>query len=78
MMYLHEQSIIHCDLAVRNLLVTSGTDNEKFLVKVNDFGLSTIIANSQLYTRTESTALPIKWSSPGTVLKNRAYIEIFI
>jgi tRNA A-37 threonylcarbamoyl transferase component Bud32 len=46
--------VIHCDLAVRNLLVTIGTDTEKYLVKVNDFGLSKIIANSELYTKTES------------------------
>ena len=57
MMYLHEQGIIHCDLAVRNLLVTMGTETEKYLVKVNDFGLSKIIANSELYTRTESTVI---------------------
>ena len=28
---------------------------EKFLVKVNDFGLSKVIANSEHYTRTETT-----------------------
>ncbi len=65
-MYLHEQGIIHCDLACRNFLVTVGSDGEKFLVNVNDFGLSKIIAsNSDLYTKKDSEALPVKWSSPG-------------
>jgi hypothetical protein len=42
---------------VRNLLVTTGTENEKYLVKVNDFGLSKTMANTQLYARTDDAVI---------------------
>jgi tRNA A-37 threonylcarbamoyl transferase component Bud32 len=43
---------VHCDLAVRNLLVAPGTESEKYLVKVTDFGLSKIMSNEQ-YSRVD-------------------------
>ena len=64
MSYLHEINIIHCDLALRNLLVTSGIDNRKYLVKVADFGMSKTISNIGLYSRVaDNEALPIKWTA---------------
>lgn len=59
MMYLHDQHVIHCDLAVRNLLVTTGDSDDKYLVKVNDFGLSKIIANSDVYTKADQSTVKI-------------------
>ncbi len=64
MAYLHEMNIIHCDLALRNLLVTTGTDNRKYLVKVADFGMSKTVTNIGLYSRvTDNETLPIKWTA---------------
>ena len=48
------------DLAARNLLVCSGT-NQQFIIKISDFGLSKII-NSGVYSSSNSS-FPIKWSS---------------
>src|SRR4051812_739022 len=49
MTHLEEQKLVHRDLALRNLLVTV-RDEEKYVIKVADFGLSRI-------TRT----IPVKW-----------------
>lgn len=42
MKYLESKKVIHCDLALRNLLVRE--DEQSFIVKVSDFGLSTSLA----------------------------------
>jgi serine/threonine protein kinase len=62
MQYLESQKIIHRDLALRNLLVTSGGDDLKYLVKVADFGLSRVL-QSEYYSMT-STKFPVKWGAP--------------
>ena len=63
MAYLHDRNIIHCDLALRNLLVSSSSDR-KYLVKVADFGMSKTISNTSLYSRVDDNgALPIKWTA---------------
>ena len=64
MAYLHEMNIIHCDLALRNLLASSGSNSRKYQVKVADFGMSKTITNVGLYSRVnENDALPIKWTA---------------
>ncbi len=40
MLFLEKNGVIHRDLALRNLLVTTTGDEDKYLVKVADFGLS--------------------------------------
>ena len=73
MSYLHEKNIIHCDLALRNLLVS--TESQKYLVKVADFGMSKTITNSGLYSRVnENETLPIKWTAIE-VLVNYTFIQ---
>lgn len=42
MNYLHSKSILHRDLACRNVLV-SGDDPENFSIKIADFGLRSSI-----------------------------------
>jgi serine/threonine protein kinase len=39
MAYLEAKNVLHRDLALRNLLVTSGDFPHKYVVKVADFGL---------------------------------------
>jgi serine/threonine protein kinase len=48
------------DLAARNLLVCSGT-NQQFIIKISDFGLSRIV-DSGVYTISNSL-IPYRWSS---------------
>eukprot|EP01105_Mastigella_eilhardi_P026738 TRINITY_DN7867_c0_g1_i1.p1 TRINITY_DN7867_c0_g1~~TRINITY_DN7867_c0_g1_i1.p1 ORF type:complete len:718 (-),score=127.24 TRINITY_DN7867_c0_g1_i1:717-2597(-) len=65
MVYLASNSIVHRDLACRNLLVkreVNGPTNQlTFSVKVSDFGLSERIMASRGTQRT--THFPIKWTS---------------
>src|SRR2546430_1696931 len=61
MAFLEQQSIVHRDLALRNLLAAKLGGNDKFLVKVSDFGLSRMASKG--YYKTEEMQLPIKWSS---------------
>jgi serine/threonine protein kinase len=44
MNYLHEKNIIHRDLALRNILITSKT-----ICKISDFGLSRIVEENTYY-----------------------------
>ena len=62
MLYLEQQQIIHRDLALRNLLATQGTDQNKYLIKVADFGLSR--TSDSGYYKTEDKSIPFKWTAP--------------
>jgi serine/threonine protein kinase len=59
MIYLEANSIIHRDLALRNLLVNKM--NGKYIVKVSDFGMSKLTELG--YYQSNDTAIPIKWSA---------------
>src|SRR4029079_5080078 len=52
------------DLALRNLLVTTG-DEEKYIVKVADFGLSRITDKG--YYKTSDKTMPVKWRAPESL-----------
>jgi len=60
MQYLEERSIVHRDLALRNLLVGS-RDQDKYHVKVSDFGLSRSMQHD--YYKTDDRTIPVKWSA---------------
>jgi TPR repeat protein/WD40 repeat protein len=68
MRYLHENDIIHGDLAARNLLLT--LSNNKHLVKVSDFGLSRELPFEQEGVGYSSSLSvnpdrdPARWSAP--------------
>jgi len=70
---LHHENILHCDLAARNVLVTStlmkanGKKIEKYVCKVADFGLSHIASNEGTFDAGKDTKIPIRWSSPEVV-----------
>eukprot|EP01113_Clastostelium_recurvatum_P045818 TRINITY_DN7935_c0_g1_i1.p1 TRINITY_DN7935_c0_g1~~TRINITY_DN7935_c0_g1_i1.p1 ORF type:complete len:785 (-),score=104.93 TRINITY_DN7935_c0_g1_i1:14-2368(-) len=58
MMQLEAKKIAHCDLAARNLLVSSN-----YTVRVTDFGLS----RSQDNLRESESRIPVRWSAPEVI-----------
>lgn len=59
MIYLEKNSIIHRDLALRNILVTM--DNNQYLTKISDLGLA---VGDQYYYSSGSTSqsvIPLRW-----------------
>ncbi|ODN06115.1 Macrophage colony-stimulating factor 1 receptor [Orchesella cincta] len=58
MEYLASKSVIHADLATRNVLLTS----EK-VAKISDFGLSKKLYECNNYTKKSKTPLPWRWMS---------------
>eukprot|EP01119_Soliformovum_irregulare_P005959 TRINITY_DN176_c0_g1_i10.p1 TRINITY_DN176_c0_g1~~TRINITY_DN176_c0_g1_i10.p1 ORF type:complete len:378 (+),score=74.81 TRINITY_DN176_c0_g1_i10:966-2099(+) len=70
MAHLHSEDVLHCDLAARNLLVTS--KNGALLVKVADFGLSTYSSDSNIENHNVDSQgrriVPIRWTSPEVFL----------
>jgi serine/threonine protein kinase len=68
MIYLEENSIIHRDFALRNLLVNK-TDG-KYTVKVSDFGMSKLTERG--YYLSDDKAIPVKWSAPEVIEYGRS------
>ena len=56
-------------MAARNVLV-----GEDYVMKIADFGLARDIYKSELYVRTSSGVLPIKWMAIESLL-SREYSE---
>jgi serine/threonine protein kinase len=63
MKYLENSHVIHRDLALRNLLVTSA---ENPIVKVGDLGLGRTAEKE--YYKSEGSSIPIKWSAPVRIM----------
>ena len=61
MSYLEQCSIIHRDVAARNILVS-----EQLLCKVADFGLAQKVSGGS-YKESSRTQFPLKWMAPETV-----------
>ena len=65
MAYLESQGFVHRDLALRNLLVGIVENSEnKYVVKVGDFGLSKFLHDKVYYKSATNTPLPVKWAAP--------------
>jgi len=62
MKYLESKKTIHCDLALRNILVCSTKQSNGYIVKIGDFGLSKVI-DGYIYESNRKT-IPVKWCSP--------------
>ena len=63
MEYLAAKSIIHMDLACRNILVS-----EDGRAKITDFGLSkNMYGNLNVYKKQTNTPLPLKWMAPESI-----------
>jgi len=69
MRYLGENSIVHRDLALRNILAETKSDGHS--IKLSDFGLSREVKESY-YIGGLDTKFPVKWSAPE-VLSWRKY-----
>ncbi|PRP81755.1 putative receptor protein kinase [Planoprotostelium fungivorum] len=67
MLHLHEEKIIHRDLAVRNILLS-----EHMEPKVSDFGMSRETVDKDSAQQTQSNVGPIKWMSPEAI-RDREY-----
>eukprot|EP01116_Phalansterium_solitarium_P013454 TRINITY_DN30819_c0_g1_i1.p1 TRINITY_DN30819_c0_g1~~TRINITY_DN30819_c0_g1_i1.p1 ORF type:complete len:595 (+),score=153.16 TRINITY_DN30819_c0_g1_i1:616-2400(+) len=68
MNHLHNENIIHCDLAARNVLISrQGND---FDCKVADFGLSHFTDTGTYYGE-QSVKIPIRWCSPEVIRQRR-------
>ena len=48
--YLHDKNILHRDLKLRNIFVTSRQDDRIFRIKVGDFGIARRLESSQMAT----------------------------
>jgi len=61
MLYLSTENIVHRDLALRNILVSS-SGAQNFIAKVSDFGMSKFIPDSYYYNKNATIAF--KWAAP--------------
>ena len=71
MTYLEERCYVHRDLACRNILVGSNAT----IVKIADFGLSTIVNERDAERRQEahSQKLPFRWLAPEVIEDKASY-----
>lgn len=74
--HLHTQSLIHRDLATRNVLVCQRGDKEGHgaLVKLTDFGLTKEGTGAGAYYGSENRDLPVLWMAPEA-LQRRKFTE---
>eukprot|EP00045_Choanoeca_perplexa_P014921 m.178693 g.178693 ORF g.178693 m.178693 type:complete len:522 (+) comp16842_c0_seq13:2832-4397(+) len=65
--YLHEQQVVHRDLALRNVLIKSPEH-----VMLADFGLSRFVAlTTSYYSTNAELELPFRWSAPESLIRSR-------
>jgi len=69
MSHIHEEGILHCDLACRNLLYSS-RGNGRYLIKVTDLGLARISETGH-YDAKADAKFPIRWSAPEVHMKHK-------
>ncbi|CAK5073252.1 unnamed protein product [Meloidogyne enterolobii] len=63
--YLHENHILHCDLAARNCLL-----NRDLQIKISDFGTSRLLPKGQDFVNTtKGEKLAYKYLAPETIHK---------
>jgi len=67
-LYLHSRNVLHRDIACRNLLVKK--ENERYVVKVADFGLSRSLYNNSYYV-SETAVFARKWAAPEIIQYNK-------
>jgi len=69
MVHVHAESLLHCDLACRNLLV-SFENNNQFTIKVADFGLARV-SEYGVYNASMTSMFPVRWSAPEVLRGSR-------
>ena len=63
--YLASKNLIHRDLAARNILV-----GEDKVLKICDFGLTRDVEKDNIYVRSGTGKLPVKWLAPEALDDN--------
>ncbi|PRP88101.1 hypothetical protein PROFUN_04192 [Planoprotostelium fungivorum] len=66
MRHLHKQNVVHRDLALRNILLSSELE-----AKVSDFGLSRVNDTGGDGSTTSSAVGPLKWMSPEAITERK-------
>ena len=61
MEYLASKNIMHGDLAARNILITKLNNDESYLAKIGDFGLSKAFYENASYLKQERKDIPWRW-----------------
>ena len=65
MKYLSSQSIIHRDLASRNVLL-----GHESVCKIADFGLARAVYQNAGYKKSGAGQLPVRWMAPESIFNN--------
>jgi serine/threonine protein kinase len=60
MLHIHKHNIVHCDLAARNILLTSSSH-----AKISDFGMAKVLEKTGCIRGSDT--LPALWCSPETL-----------
>jgi hypothetical protein len=73
MLQLQEHKIVHCDLALRNILVFrfDASDCDQVHVKITDYGLASTGTYVQVSTSSVGDGVPFRWMSPESILRRR-------
>jgi hypothetical protein len=73
MLQLQEHNIVHCYLALRNILVFrfDASDCDQVYVKLTDYGLASTGTCVQVSTSSVRDCFPFRWMSPETILRRR-------
>uniref|UniRef100_A0A914X6S0 Protein kinase domain-containing protein n=1 Tax=Plectus sambesii TaxID=2011161 RepID=A0A914X6S0_9BILA len=69
MEFVHSKEVMHRDLALRNILLTSD-----YVVKIGDFGLSRRTSGGK-YQKCQNPLLPFKWTAPEALSEESVPIE---
>ena len=72
--YISSLNIVHCDLAIRNVLVSKNLEEntDKYVLKICDFGLSSFLPTGKDYFIDEEKKVSPRWCSPE-ILKERRF-----
>jgi len=62
MSHLHEEGVVHKDLAARNVLLT-----ENDVCKISDLGLSRVLNNETQQHTSRNDVGPVKWMAPESM-----------
>jgi serine/threonine protein kinase len=73
MLQLQEHKIVHCDLALRNILVFrfDAPDCDQVHVKITDYGLASAGTYVQVSTSSVGDGVPFRWMPPESILRRQ-------
>jgi serine/threonine protein kinase len=73
MLQLQEHKIVHCDLALRNILVFrfDASDCDHVHVKITDYGLASTGTYVQVSTSSVGDGVPFRWMPPVSILRRQ-------